>query len=101
MWKHAGLIRSEASLLTAHAALARLEPDGASDVRENSETSNLALLAELVIGSALLREESRGAHYRADYPQHDSAWLRHVIVSREGTWLSPTVAPELHIHAAS
>ena len=45
--------------------------------------ANDSMLACLVIRSALRREESRGAHYRADFPKPDDAWRRHIIVSKE------------------
>jgi L-aspartate oxidase len=41
------------------------------------EVRNLLLTARLVIGQALARTESRGAHYRADYPAPSPAWARH------------------------
>ena len=48
------------------------------------ELQNIALLAELVINSALQREESRGAHYRSDFSQpNDAVWKRNIIVSKK------------------
>ena len=39
----------------------------------------MMLVAAIVLRSALLRTESRGAHRRIDYPQQDDAqWLRHI-----------------------
>jgi L-aspartate oxidase len=41
---------------------------------------NLITLANLVILSALKREESRGAHYREDFPKRDDInWKKHII----------------------
>ena len=41
-------------------------------------------VAELVAGSALLRTESRGHHFRADFPaQNDAQWMRHTFITRE------------------
>jgi succinate dehydrogenase/fumarate reductase flavoprotein subunit len=40
--------------------------------------------ATMVAKSALLREESRGAHYREDYPdRNDEKWLKHTVAKQE------------------
>lgn len=41
-----------------------------------------ALLPRLVAGSALARRESRGAHFRSDFPTEDEAFARHVVLTR-------------------
>lgn len=47
---------------------------------EDYELQNMALLASLVIESSLEREESRGAHYRSDFPKTDDGkWKKHII----------------------
>jgi L-aspartate oxidase len=49
--------------------------------RRGHEAANLHLAALLVARSALAREESRGAHYRMDYPDHDDKkFLKHSVV---------------------
>jgi L-aspartate oxidase len=49
------------------------------DSRPGWELQNLLTVARLMIGSAATREESRGTHYRRDFPQRDDAhWQRHI-----------------------
>ena len=51
--------------------------------REGWELQNLLTIARLMIHSALVREESRGVHYRSDFPERDDAnWQRHVVCPR-------------------
>ena len=48
------------------------------------QLETLCEVAELVAGSALLREESRGHHFRSDFPQTSERWLCHTSVVRDG-----------------
>jgi L-aspartate oxidase len=50
------------------------------DARPGWELQNLLTVARLMVDSALAREESRGTHFRSDFPARDDArWSRHVI----------------------
>lgn len=52
--------------------------------REEYEFANLLTCAMLVAKSADWREESRGAHYREDYPErNDAVWCKHSLIHRE------------------
>jgi L-aspartate oxidase len=54
--------------------------------RRGYEARNLQLLGTLVARAALAREESRGAHYRLDFPSHDDAkFLKHSLLRGETT----------------
>lgn len=80
MWGAAGLTRTEDGLRTALRALAGWavdEPVGGWD-RAALEDRSLLDLARLVVAGALAREESRGAHHRADRP-HPDADHRHAV----------------------
>jgi succinate dehydrogenase / fumarate reductase flavoprotein subunit len=45
------------------------------------EVSNMITVAEAIAKSAIAREESRGAHYREDFPRRDDRnWLKHIAI---------------------
>ena len=44
------------------------------------EVQNMLTLARLVTQSALFREESRGVHYRTDFPQTLEKWKKHTVI---------------------
>jgi L-aspartate oxidase len=69
MWEHVGVVRSEASLVAARQAIARL----AADLERFVEGRNAVTVAHLVIDAAMARTETRGAHARSDYPNTDDA----------------------------
>ena len=46
-------------------------------------------IAEAIVLGAVNRQESRGSHYRTDFPKRDDElWQRHTLISRDGTGLS-------------
>ena len=53
-----------------------------------SETRNLLDVACLILKSAAFRTESRGGHYRLDYPDADPYWQAHTLVQYEQWWKS-------------
>ena len=56
-----------------------------TDLVEALELECLIGLAETILKSALAREESRGAHYREDFPERDDKnWLKHTLIQKEG-----------------
>lgn len=57
-----------------------------TEMMETLELRNLLDFSEVIATSALAREESRGAHYRTDYPERDDAgWLKHTLAYRSET----------------
>jgi succinate dehydrogenase / fumarate reductase flavoprotein subunit len=57
-----------------------------TDLLEALELESLLYLGEAILASALSREESRGAHFREDYPERgDRNWLKHTLVEKTDT----------------
>jgi L-aspartate oxidase len=85
MWKDAGIVRTRAGMQEAIAKLEGLTPRLAHPrTRRAYEAANLQLAGLLVVRSARAREESRGAHYRTDYPGHDDKkFLKHSVMKGE------------------
>ncbi len=80
MWDKVGIIRSGKSPKEAAGILATWESllPQPSD-RPSYELNNLVLCARLVTEAALLRKESRGAHFRTDFPKASPEWQRHTV----------------------
>ena len=56
------------------------------DLRTCAETLNLLDIAYLILKSALFRTESRGGHYRSDYPQSSLRWEVHTLIQGDQWW---------------
>jgi L-aspartate oxidase len=84
MWQGVGIIRSRTSLQTAaeKIALVKEQLTGEPQTAEELSLKNMLQVAHLINRAALDRTESRGAHYRSDYPKSDDAnWQRHLVYS--------------------
>jgi len=83
MWDKVGIIRSAEGLEEAPSILATWERflSQPSD-RPSYELNNLVLCARLVTEAAFLRKESRGAHFRTDFPQTSPEWQRHIVFKK-------------------
>jgi succinate dehydrogenase/fumarate reductase flavoprotein subunit len=78
MWEKVGVYRTESNLQSALKELEAME-----ELIEGLENHFLVTTAKCVAQGALLRTESRGAHYRDDYPKTDHCnWLQHLVMSR-------------------
>jgi L-aspartate oxidase len=84
MWRHVGILRSGKELAAAVALLENLQlPRSENPGRRDYELINLRSLASLMARSALAREESRGSHYRSDFPyRDDDEFQKHSLVQR-------------------
>ena len=98
-----GLVRTRESMSAAISAISALTHRASSmtvqdkglvfntDLVQALELECLLDVAETIVTSALARQESRGAHYRSDYPvRDDQHWLKHSLIRRtpEGTALT-------------
>lgn len=100
MWEDCGLVRDQTNLERARIRLAALaeEARGAAvpgpaalnyGWQEALDVTNQITVARMIVESALIREESRGAHYRQDFPeQDDEQWLCYIVLG-QGTDDSP------------
>ncbi|MDD4986064.1 MAG: FAD-binding protein, partial [Dehalococcoidales bacterium] len=83
-WDKVGIIRDKASLNEALDILAAWQnclPEPTD--RPSYELNNLAMTGRLVAEAALLREESRGAHFRTDFPKSSPDWRHHLILVKQ------------------
>jgi L-aspartate oxidase len=76
-WEHCGIVRDAAGL---QSACDRLQEPGGSCA---AEVSNMRQVALLIAQCALARRESRGAHFRRDYPQKEAEFEKHSVI-RQG-----------------
>ncbi|HXX59544.1 MAG TPA: L-aspartate oxidase [Dehalococcoidales bacterium] len=80
MWNEVGIIRNREGLKEAVQTLAawhRLLPPPTD--RASRELRNMVVTGRMAAEAALAREESRGAHFRFDFPQKSVAWQHHII----------------------
>jgi L-aspartate oxidase len=84
LWNDVGIVRTADGLRSALAALERIaratEPGRSSDLP--GPLANAQLTASLIARAALARNESRGAHYRSDYPRRRPEWRHHIGLQR-------------------
>jgi L-aspartate oxidase len=77
MWQKVGLVRTEKQLSDALKLITKLEKQLPHD---DYETYNMVLTAKLITEAALKRQESRGSHYRKDFPYALPEKLYHQVL---------------------
>lgn len=92
MWGKVGLVRTGDSLVSALAQLSRWEHlvDGPLRTRSDLEAKNMVQVGRCIAEAALWRENSLGAHFRADFPDRKGlAWKTHSRIQRTASSLQP------------
>jgi len=76
-----GVLRDEASLVKALGTILSLEPE--AKAKGDRRLTNMLTAAKLIAASAFARKESRGAHFRSDYPVSDARLARRSFLTLE------------------
>ncbi|MFM1787501.1 MAG: hypothetical protein RL228_1451 [Actinomycetota bacterium] len=87
MTRNVGVLRSATSTQAAIDELAPLNVlnSGLQPNTKNWETSNLHTVATAIALAASTREETRGSHWREDFPNADNSWLKRVLINSDAT----------------
>jgi L-aspartate oxidase len=84
MWDSVGIVRDGAGLASATAQLSAWQaalPEPTD--RPSHELRSMLLAGRLMAEAALIREESRGAHFRTDFPEPREEWRHHIIFRKD------------------
>jgi len=82
MWKEVGIVRSKETLGRAAKKIKEIEKklNYIPFTKDEIELKNLTQVAKLITQAALDRKESRGAHFRTDFPKSDDKhWKKHLV----------------------
>ena len=90
MWQKGGIVRSEEGMREAleDVALARDKLDHTKVETPHQlwrflELRNMLTVSEMILKAAMMRRESRGGHYRIDYPNEGPEWLKNISISND------------------
>jgi succinate dehydrogenase / fumarate reductase flavoprotein subunit/fumarate reductase flavoprotein subunit len=104
MWEKVGLVRNGVDLKSAFEELAaigeRAERQSANpqtvfnlEWNEALDVMNICTNAQLVTRGALLRKESRGSHFRSDFPKRNPEWLKRIRLVKKGDGIAVSYLP--------
>jgi succinate dehydrogenase/fumarate reductase flavoprotein subunit len=101
MWYKAGIIRNGRDLEEAigqieefNSLIPELQLKDFRELIKSLELQNVLNLAEMVCRAALLRTESRGAHYRSDCPEENNKdWLKNIVISKKDSGMKLQTVP--------
>jgi L-aspartate oxidase len=82
-WTHCGIVRCGDGLRAVIKLLEGYQGHSAEFTRERAEARNIAQVALLIARCALAREESRGAHFRTDFPAKRPEFEKHSVISKD------------------
>ncbi len=83
MWDNVGIVREGDALASATQRLAAWQAAAPPPHdRHSHELANMLLVGQMMAEAALIREESRGAHYRTDYPTPSDAWRHNITFAK-------------------
>ncbi len=83
LWDDVGIIRNKEGLTKSANILAAWQRSLPQPTdRPSYELNNLVLTGRLVTEAAILREESRGAHFRSDFPYSSPQWQHHIVFTQ-------------------
>ncbi|HHV63723.1 MAG TPA: L-aspartate oxidase [Peptococcaceae bacterium] len=83
MWSKVGIIRDAEGLKEAMDRLQVLWEEYEPDTKQKSlEVANMLTLSLVIVQAALSRQESRGGHYRSDFPETRNEWQKHSVQQR-------------------
>jgi len=87
MWRNVGIVRTQDDLAEADGLIEFWQSyvlDKVFDRPAGWELQNMLSLGRLIAHASILRTETRGVHYRSDYPERDDAnWKKHILMARD------------------
>lgn len=94
MWEKVSIVRDEKTLNEALKELLEMKKElddlNVSNIKQYNtelvtalEVINMVEICILTVKSAILRRESRGAHYRSDYPETNDEWKKSIVVNEK------------------